>query len=64
MNTADRAAATARSAACPVSGKVRLRAPPGGMSARSRAGSRCKKKSGCAACMKPALFLPFGLGAD
>ncbi len=41
----------------PVSGDVRLRAPPGGMSARSRAGSRCSGERG--ACMKPDFLFCF-----
>ncbi|MPQ93690.1 hypothetical protein [Thioclava sp. JE_KL1] len=55
MKTADWAAATAQSAALvPITGYVRLHAPPGGMgiSARSRAGSLCFREA--MACMKPA----------
>src|SRR6056297_2129642 len=50
--TADRAAATARSAALVPFLGARLRVPPGGMSARPRAGSLGSMKRG--ACMKPA----------
>ncbi|CAN0595531.1 unnamed protein product, partial [Ectocarpus sp. 12 AP-2014] len=39
----------------PVSGLVQLRAPPGGMSARPRAGSLIWMKA--TACMKPAYYL-------
>ena len=56
--TADRAAATARSAASSRFRDVRSRAPPGGMSARSRAGSLVRKQR--VACMN-LLLLPMGV---
>ncbi|EBA03031.1 hypothetical protein RB2150_16804 [Rhodobacterales bacterium HTCC2150] len=59
IKTADRAAATARSAELPLYFQgVQLRVPPGGMSARMRVGSSSQLKAD--ACMKPCFAL-FGV---